>query len=117
MRLRLRLVALGLAAQLLSGCFVFDELDKGNKILDQHSPTRNDAAKAKQAEAAKTAAAAPGKPGDPNAKKKSWWETARSISAADKPQTDDPHVRCRVDGKVLFMLQSDCMTQGGRLAP
>ena len=110
--MRLRLLALALVAQLVSGCFVFDELDKGNKILDQNSATRNDKVKAKEAEAAK--AAAPGKQADPKAEKKSWWERARTISAADKAPTDDPHVRCRIQGKERFMLQSDCVTQGGQ---
>lgn len=113
MRLRLRLAALALVASLGSGCFVFDELDKGNKILDEHSPTRNAAAKKKQEEAAK--AAAPAKAEDPNAPKKSWWERARTISAADKPQSDDPHVRCQLRGKERYMTQSDCLTQGGKL--
>jgi hypothetical protein len=110
MRLRTRVVLLALVAQLASGCFVFDELDKGSKELDKHSATRNDAAKAKQAAAAKTA---PGKPAE-GEKKKSWWEGARSLSMAEKAPTDDPHVRCRVDGKETFMVQSDCVSQGGQ---
>jgi hypothetical protein len=115
MRLRLRLVALALVALLASGCFVFDELDKGSKELDKHSATRNDKVKKQEAAAAK--AAGPAKAEDPNAKQKTWWERARTISAADKPQTDNPHVRCKVQGKELFMLQSDCVSQGGRVAP
>ena len=103
MRLRTRVVVLALVAQLASGCFVFDELDK-------HSATRNDAVKAKQAAAAKTA---PGKPAE-GEKKKSWWEGARSLSMAEKAPTEDPHVRCRVDGKETFMVQSDCVSQGGQ---
>jgi hypothetical protein len=110
--MRLRLLALALAAQIASGCFVFDELDKGEKILDESSPTRNAAAKKKAEEAA--AKAAPGQPADPNQKKKSWWETARTLSKADKAPSDDPHVRCRIEGRERFMLQSDCLTQGGK---
>ena len=108
--MRLRLLALALVAQLASGCFVFDELDKGNQILDASSPTRNEAAK--KAAAAKAAEA---KPADPKEKKKNWWETARSLSSADKAPSNDPHVRCRIEGKERFMLQSDCLTQGGKL--
>jgi hypothetical protein len=100
---------------LSTGCFVFDELDKGSKELDKHSATRNDKVKKQEAAAAK--AAGPAKAEDPNAKQKTWWERARTISAADKPQTDNPHVRCKVQGKELFMLQSDCVSQGGRVAP
>lgn len=111
MRLRLRLLALALVAQLASGCFVFDELDKGNKIMEENS------GKLQQKKAAEAAAAKAGtKPGAPaeGEKKKSWWETARTISPEDKAPTDDPHVRCKLEGKERFMLQSDCVTQGGR---
>ena len=111
MRLRMRLIALALVAQLASGCFVFDELDKGEKLMDENSGKLQ--AKKKAEEAAAAAKAAPGKAANPNEKKKSWWETARSISAEDKAPTDDPHVRCKVGGKELFMVQSDCVTQGG----
>jgi hypothetical protein len=110
MRLRTRVVLLALVAQLATGCFVFDELDKGNQELDRHSATRNEKAKEKAAAAAK---AAPGKPAEGD-KKKSWWESARSLSMAEKAPSDDPHVRCRVDGKETFMVQSDCVSQGGQ---
>ena len=110
MRLRTRVVLLALVAQLASGCFVFDELDKGSKELDKHSATRNDAVKAKQAAEAKTA---PAKPGEGETKK-SWWESAHSLSMAEKSPTDNPHVRCKVGSKETFMLQSDCVSQGGQ---
>ncbi|HVN40708.1 MAG TPA: hypothetical protein VMW19_21280 [Myxococcota bacterium] len=110
MRLRTRVVVLALVAQLTSGCFVFDELDKGNKELDHYSAARNEKAREKQAEAAK---AAPGQP-EQGEKKKNWWETARSLSVAEKTPSDNPHVRCRVGGKDTFMLQSDCVSQGGQ---
>jgi len=111
MRPRLRLLALALAAQLVSGCFVFDEIDNGNKMMEQNS------GKLQQEKKAEAAAAKAGtKPGAPaeGEKKKSWWETARTISKEDKAPTDDPHVRCKLEGKERFMLQSDCVTQGGR---
>lgn len=110
--MRLRLLALALVAQLVSGCFVFEEIDKGNAIMDAASPTRNEAAR-KKAEAA-AATGAPGKPADPNEKKKSWWDGARTLSSAEKAPSEDPHVRCRIEGKERFMLQSDCLTQGGK---
>lgn len=120
MRLRVRLVALALVAQLASGCFVFDELDKGNKELDAHSPIRNKAAKEKEAKAAAAAAPATakgkdGKPLDPKERSRLWWQSARSLSTAEKEPSDDPHVRCKISGKERFMLQSDCASQGGKL--
>lgn len=109
--MRLRLLALALVAMLASGCFVFEELEKGDKILDAHSPTRSAAAKKKAEE---EAAAAGKQPADAGEKKKNWWETARTLSSAEKKPSEDPHVRCRLDGKERFMLQSDCLTQGGK---
>ena len=111
MRLRLRILALALVAQLASGCFVFDEIDKGNKLMEENSGKLQQ--KQKEEAAAATAAAKGGTTGE-GEKKKSWWETARTISAADKAPTDDPHVRCSLGGKERFMVQSDCVSQGGR---
>ena len=44
-----RLLAIALAACLCSGCFIFEELDKGEQYMDDHSPTRNAHARAKRA--------------------------------------------------------------------
>jgi hypothetical protein len=109
--MRLRVCALLLVAVLGSGCFVLDELDKGNEILDSHSPTRS---KAAQANAAANPAAKPGDPAqDPKAREKAWWQSARSLSRADEKPTEDPSVRCRLGGGIRFTRQSDCLTQGG----
>jgi len=112
--MRLRLLALLLVALLGSGCFVLDELDKGNEILDSHSPTRS---KGAQAHAAAAAGQQPGKPGDPKqdpkAREKAWWESARTLSRADEKPSEDPNVRCRLGGNVRFTRQTDCLTQGG----
>src|SRR5262245_52143813 len=112
MRLRLRLLALALVAQLASGCFVFDEIDKGEKLMEQNSGNLQQKKKAEAA--AVKAGTKTGSAAAEGDKKKSWWETARTISAEDKAPTDDPHVRCKLEGKERFMVQSDCVTQGGR---
>ena len=110
--MRLRVCALLLVAVLGSGCFVLDELDKGNEILDSHSPTRSKAAQGKAAAA--NPAAKPGDPAqDPKAREKAWWQSARSLSRADEKPSEDPSVRCRLGGGIRFTRQSDCLTQGG----
>jgi hypothetical protein len=110
--MRLHVLAVALVAQLASGCFVFDEIDKGDKLMEQNSGTLQQ----KKAEAATAAASGGAKAagGAEGEKKKGWWETARTISAADKAPSDDPHVRCSLGGKERFMVQSDCLSQGGR---
>jgi hypothetical protein len=110
--MRLHLIALALAATLSSGCFVFDEIDKGQELMDSHSATRNKDAKAK-------AAAADAKDGDapatPEEKKKQWWASATSLSTADQAPKKDPHIRCRIERDERFMRQSDCLSQGGKV--
>jgi hypothetical protein len=99
------------AVSLLSGCFVWEELEKGEAILDAHSPNRNKrkqeeeaAAKAAEAENAPTAAQ----------RAAQWWDSARAIGPRpdDKPDAD-PMVSCRIDGATRFTKRSDCMARGG----
>jgi hypothetical protein len=111
--MRLHWLALLLVALLGSGCFVFDELDKGNEILDSHSPTRSKAAKEKAAAAAGAAGQPADPKEDPKAREKAWWQSARTLSRADEKPSEDPSVRCRLGGGVRFTRQSDCLTQGG----
>ena len=112
--MRLRLLALALVALLGSGCFVFEELDHGNEIMDSHSAKRKNAAQAStEAAAAKPNAA--NQEGTPEEQQKKWWASATSLSTADQAPKDDPHVRCKIEKKERFMLRSDCLTQGGKL--
>lgn len=114
MPLRLRLVGLGLVALLAStGCFVFDELDHGNEILDSHSAKRKNAKAATETAAAKPAAA--NQEGTPQEREKTWWASATTLSNADQAPKEDPHIRCKIEKKERFMLRSDCLSQGGKL--
>lgn len=97
-------LALLLACLLLSGCFVFDELEAGQEILDKTGPQKE----------------APAEPGDPEARPPTgsdWWSKAKSIGpgAADA-DPDDPTalVSCRISGATRFMRRGDCLSQGGR---
>ena len=99
------------AVFLLSGCFVWDELEKGEAIIDAHSPNRKKrlqeeqaAAKAAEAENAPTAAQ----------RAAEWWDSARSIGPRpdDKPDAD-PMVSCRLGNATRFTKQSDCLARGG----
>jgi hypothetical protein len=110
-RVRLHLVALALAASLSTGCFVLDELDKGNAILDAHA---SKASKDKKA-AAEAAANKGEKPATPEEKRKQWWSSASSLSTADQAPKEDPHIRCRIEKDERFMRRSDCLSQGGKL--
>ncbi len=107
-----RILAVIVAAWACQGCFVFDELDTGMEIMDQHSPKRRDTAPAPTG-SAQTSRAARGKeePGLLTRLEK-WWEER---SRPKPPQRDpsDVIVRCQIAGAVHFTRKSDCRIRGG----
>jgi hypothetical protein len=96
MRIR-ALTLLALALQ-LQGCFVFDEIDKGQAMMSKPSA-------AKEKEAAVKAKAEAGE------KAPSWWEKAGTLAPGEGDATI---VGCRLSGKLQFMREADCLTRGGR---
>lgn len=107
----MRRVGILIAVLLLApGCFVFDELDKGNAILDAHSPNRN---KRKQAEKeAGGAKLAKDEAESPSELQRKWWEGAHTLGPT-AGNASDPFVSCRVHGSTRLTKQSDCLAQGG----
>jgi hypothetical protein len=99
----IRWFVLLLACSFATGCFVFDELDKGAKIMDQHTP--------KKAAEAPPAQKAPAQTGS------GWWANAKPLSG---PPSDadgkNPAVACKVSGSTRFMRKADCLSQGGQPA-
>jgi hypothetical protein len=83
-----------------SGCFVFDELDAGNKILDQISPKKAEPAPAEKAPAPQAGSG--------------WWANAKTLSGPPSDPGNDPAVACTVGGSTRFMRKSDCLSQGGK---
>jgi hypothetical protein len=104
----MRVVLLVLLAGLISGCFVFEEIDKGMEIMEAHTPAAN---KKKQEEAA------PGADGEkpPTYAEKvgGWFENARSIAPGES-HSGEPLVSCRTGGKTLFTKRADCLARGGQ---
>jgi hypothetical protein len=100
--MKLRALSLLVICALASGCFVFDELDKGNKILDQNFSSNKPAepAPAQKAPAAQAGAG--------------WWANARSLNDTPSDAGSDPAVACTVGKSTRFMRKSDCLSQGGR---
>jgi len=99
-----RVSVLLLTCLFLSGCFVFDELDKGNKILDANF-SKNAKASPEPAEKAPAPQAGSG-----------WWANAKSLTGPPSDPGNDPAVSCTVGGKTRFMRKSDCLSQGGKPA-
>ena len=112
MRTQLQRLLLPLLASLaLSGCFVFDEIQRGIDIMDEHSPAAN-AKNAKQPEP-ESAPDTESKLVELKAQLAQWWRNALE----EEPPPPDPNdgiVRCEVRGKVSFTRQSDCEIRGGR---
>jgi hypothetical protein len=113
-----RLLALVLACCVCQGCFALDEIDKGQKIMEKHSPR---AREAQQAQAAGAAAAAEKQKKDEEGwldragqlagGVKAWW-AGRSERTPERDPTDVP-VPCEIDGRMQFMRKSDCAIRGG----
>lgn len=106
----LALLALLLSPISLSGCFVFDEIDKGMEIMDAHTPAANKKKQKEEVEAAQGE-----KPPTYQQAVESWWKDAKSLSLApgDAEASDDPVVPCTHEGKQVFTKQSDCIARGG----
>ena len=95
-----RVIPLLAASLLLTGCFVFDEIDKGNEILDQNFSGKP----AQQAPEQKAPAPQAGA---------GWWANAKSLGDAPT-DAKDPAVACAIGKSTRFMRKSDCLSQGGR---
>jgi hypothetical protein len=107
-----------IAAALTLGCFAMDEIDQGQKVMDQHY------GKARQNQKAAQAAEAPPaeKPGaaEPGMldRARAWWEAKRAAGGESDtgpgPDPEDVLVRCKLGGGTQFMRKFDCQLRGGK---
>ena len=68
-----RILATVIAAWACQGCFVFDEIDQGMEIMEQHSPKRGKASAPAQSAPGSRAAKGKEEPGL-FARLEKWWE-------------------------------------------
>jgi hypothetical protein len=106
----MRVFAVILASTLCWGCFVFDEIDAGQKEMDRYGSKNKGSGEA----------AAPGKSektetASPQERMRQWWNSARTFSPRAEDAKSDI-VSCKLDGAVRFMSQTDCQNSGGRAA-
>jgi hypothetical protein len=107
----MRALALTLAALLVSGCFVFDELDNAEKTMGELSGKRPAAEKAEPEPA--QGEKAPGV----LARLQAWWTSQGQRAPKDdgpERNPDDVPVRCDVDGRSVFTHKFDCLQRGGK---
>lgn len=117
----LRLTAILLSSLWLSGCFVAEEIRKGDALIEQHSSgwrkkkasmqkAEEEAAKAEaEAQNQRTRNAGPGV----KDKLSDWWRE----TVEEEPVKADPSdklVSCEIGGKLQFLRKSDCQLRRGQ---
>jgi hypothetical protein len=110
-----RILVVALLASLCQGCFVLEEIDKGQQLMDQHSPRAPEEVAQQQAGAAPHIARAGAKREEGILEGlKKWWKKKRE-PAPPKRDPDDVVVRCQIGGTMHFTRKSDCLLRGGRV--
>ena len=118
-----RLVAILLSSLWLSGCFISEEIKKGDALIEQHSVGWREKKKSMQQAEEETAKAEAetqsqrAKNTGPGVKSKlsDWWQE----TVEEEPVKSDPNdkvVSCTIGGKVQFLRKSDCQLRRGRMA-
>ncbi len=107
-----RLLLIALIACLTQGCFVWEELEKGEAIMDAHRPRNLDDPK-------EPAAVAPDEDesnliASLSQTLNEWWTSATEPSAPERDPGDVP-VRCEINGRMQFTRKSDCSLRGGSI--
>ena len=106
----MRLVAVILASLLFLGCFVFDEIDKGMDLLEQHSPKRE-----KEEAPARSWQGSP-KKRTTRSESQGWWSRARSLAPGSSGEGKSDIVRCEIGASVQYTSEANCKLRGGRAA-
>ncbi len=96
-----------------TGCFILDELNKGEALQNQHSEHRG--ASSKQAAAAKGKQADSGGLGGLGAGAIGQLQEKLEEAMEREPDPDNTIIRCRQDGRVEFTRKFDCQAGGGQV--
>jgi len=116
-----RLIAILLSSLWLSGCFISEEIKKGDALIEQHSVGWREKKQGMQhaeEEVAKAESEAQGRQvrnTGPGAKDKlsDWWHK----TVDEEPVKVDPNdkiISCNIGGKLQFLRESDCQIRRGR---
>jgi hypothetical protein len=105
-----RLIALALTALLGLGCFVLEELDGAEKLLDKPSFSQEQEREEKKSVARTEPEAAPKQDHSDRPSEGQWWKKTRSLTSG---QIGDGLVRCDLGGTTQFMHRPNCLARGG----
>jgi hypothetical protein len=103
--MRLRLAGIALLAAALSGCWVLDELDAGNKKIDMY--TSKGMAVEEVEELPEPA---------PSGKRQrigDYFANQKNTRTLTKGQLPGDIVRCKLGAGTQFMKQAECLSRGG----
>jgi hypothetical protein len=106
----LRLVVLALTTILGLGCFVFDELDAAQALMDKPGFSDKQQQKKKKPDPAPQSEAAPEKSHADRPSVGDWWKKTRSLTSGE---VSDEIVRCELGGATQFMRRPNCLARGG----
>ena len=98
----LRVLGVALLATALSGCWVLDELDEGNKKMDLYMAKKP---------AAEPEEAAPALPKGPRAA--DYFASQKNARTLTPGQVSSDIVSCKLKDGVQFMKTQDCVNRGG----
>jgi hypothetical protein len=104
----LRLIALALTTILGLGCFVLDELDAAENLMDK--PGFSDKQQKKKPDASEQPQAAPEKGRADRPSVGDWWKKTRSLTSGE---VSDEFVKCEIGGATQFMRRPNCLARGG----
>ncbi|MBW2273929.1 MAG: hypothetical protein JRG96_11705 [Deltaproteobacteria bacterium] len=113
MRLLAIAIAIALVSCVTTGCFVFDELDSGLAIMDQHS--RKKPEEPKPAAQPSDSSGSSFLSGIDVAGQFRKFQDKVGEAMAKPPDPDNTLVHCEVEGRVRFTRKYDCQALGGRL--
>jgi len=116
-----RLAAILFSSLWISGCFITEEIRKGDALIEQHSVGWREKKKGVQKaeeESAKAEAdtqSRRARNAGPGVKDKlsDWWRETVDEEPV-KANRDDKLVSCQIGGKVQFIRESDCQVRRGR---
>jgi hypothetical protein len=105
----MRRVLILLAALLCSGCFIIDEIEAGQAIMQAHSP---------DSEPQKETGSATRPGGGAKSARQRLAEyyakqRAKASTASKSEEPGDVAGRCRIRGSTQFLRRSDCQLRGG----
>jgi hypothetical protein len=103
--MRIRVLGMAFLAAALSGCWVLDELDEGNKKIEMYTSKGGMAVEPEEEPVAL-----------PSGKRQrigEYFANQKNARTLTPGQMSSDIVSCRLDGGTQFMKQAECLSRGG----